>query len=169
MENHSNSIFSGFSRRVNFKKFGDLISIKEKNYDEINKKTTNSFFDLANIQIEREDKRSRLNIFEAKQRIFPLQINMLENHPYSSQVFLPFLNTTFLVLVAPIAIKPNLDEIEIFKVSDGDGINFNPKVWHFPLISLDNAKYITIDKKDAQNNIEIYNFDKSEIFELNYE
>jgi len=153
----------------NFKKFGDLISIKEKNYDEINKKTTNSFFDLANIQIEGEDKRSRLNIFEAKQRIFPLQINMLENHPYSSQVFLPFLNTTFLVLVAPFAIKPNLDEIEIFKVSDGDGINFNPKVWHFPLISLDNAKYITIDKKDAQNNIEIYNFDKSEIFELNYE
>ena len=153
----------------NFKKFGDLISIKEKNYDEINKKTTNSYFDLANIQIEGEDKRSRLNIFEAKQRIFPLQINMLENHPYSSQVFLPFLNTTFLVLVAPIAIKPNLDEIEIFKVSDGDGINFNPKVWHFPLISLDNAKYITIDKKDAQNNIEIYNFDKSEIFELNYE
>ena len=153
----------------NFKKFGDLISIKEKNYDEINKKTTNSFFDLANIQIEGGDKRSRLNIFEAKQRIFPLQINMLENHPYSSQVFLPFLNTTFLVLVAPIAIKPNLDEIEIFKVSDGDGINFNPKVWHFPLISLDNAKYITIDKKDAQTNIEIYNFDKSEIFELNYE
>ena len=153
----------------NFKKFGDLISIKEKNYDEINKKTTNSFFDLANIQIEGEDKRSRLNIFEAKQRIFPLQINMLENHPYSSQVFLPFLNTTFLVLVAPIAIKPNLDEIEIFKVSDGDGINFNPKVWHFPLISLDNAKYITIDKKDAETNIEIYDFDKSEIFELNYE
>ena len=140
----------------NFKKFGDLVSIKEKNYDEINKKTTNSFFDLANIQIEGEDKRSRLNIFEAKQRIYPLQINMLENHPYSSQVFLPFLNTTFLVLVAPIAIKPNLDEIEIFKVSDGDGINFNPKVWHFPLISLDNAKYITIDKKDAKNNSVTY-------------
>ena len=153
----------------NFKKFGDLISIKEKNYDEINKKTTNSFFDLANIQIEGEDKRSRLNIFEAKKRVFPLQINMLENHPYSSQVFLPFLNTTFLVLVAPIAIKPNLDEIEIFRVTDGDGINFNPKVWHFPLISLDNAKYITIDKKDAKTNIEIYNFHKSEIFELNYE
>ena len=153
----------------NFKKFGDLITINEKNYEEINKSTTNSFFDLANIQIEGEDHRSRLNIFVAKKRIFPLQINMLENHPYSSQVFLPFLNTTFLVLVAPIAIKPNIDEIEIFKVTDGDGINFNPKVWHFPLISLDNAKYITVDKKDAKTNIEIYNFDESEIFELNYE
>ena len=153
----------------NFKKFGDLISIKEKNYEKINKNTTNSFFDLANIQIDGEDKKVRLNIFEAKKRIFPLQINMLENHPYSSQVFLPFLNTTFLVLVAPIAIKPKLDEIEIFKVTDGDGINFNPKVWHFPLISLDNAKYITVDKKYAKKNIEIYNFDKSEIFELNNE
>ena len=153
----------------NFEKFGDLISIKEKNFEEINKNTTNSFFDLANIQIEGEDQRVRLNIFEAKKRIFPIQINMLENHPYSSQVFLPFLNTDFLVLVAPIATKPNLDEIEIFKVSNGDGINFNPKVWHFPLISLDNAKYITVDKKDAKTNIEIYNFDESDIFELNYE
>jgi len=153
----------------NFKKFGDLISIKEKNYEEINKNTTNSFFDLANIQIEGDDKRVRLNIFEAKKRKFPLQINMLENHPYSSQVFLPFLNSTFLVLVAPIAIKPNLDEIEIFKVTNGDGINFNPKVWHFPLISLDNAKYITVDKKDAETNIEIYNFNKSEVFKINYE
>ena len=153
----------------NFHKFGDLISIKEKHHEEINKNTTNSFFDLANIQIEGEDKRVRLNIFDTKKRIFPLQINMLENHPYSSQIFLPFLKTTFLVLVAPIATRPNLDEIEIFKVSEGDGINFNPKVWHFPLISLDNAKYITIDKKDAKTNIEIYNFDKSEIFELNYE
>ncbi len=153
----------------NFKKFGDLISIKEKNFEEINKNSTNSFFDLANIQIEGEDQRVRLNIFEAKKRIFPLQIDMLENHPYSSQVFLPFLNTDFLVLVAPIASKPNPDEIEIFKVTNGDGINFNPKVWHFPLISLDNAKYITVDKKDAKTNIEIYNFDKSDIFELNYE
>ena len=153
----------------NFEKFGDLISIKEKNFEEINKNTTNSFFDLANIQIEGEDQRVRLNIFDAKKRIFPLQINMLENHPYSSQVFLPFLNTDFLVLVAPIATKPNLDEIEIFKVTNGDGINFNPKVWHFPLISLDNAKYITVDKKDAKTNIEIYNFNESDIFELNYE
>ena len=153
----------------NFKKFGDLISIKEKNYEEINKNTTNSFFDLANIQIEGDDKRVRLNIFEANKRIFPLEINMLEKHPYSSQVFLPFLNTTFLVLVAPIAIKPNLNEIEIFRVTNGDGINFNPKVWHFPLISLDNAKYITVDKKDAETNIEIYNFNKSEVFKINYE
>ena len=153
----------------NFQKFGDLITIKEKQHEEINENTTTSFFDLANIQTEGEDKRVRLNIFQAKKRIFPLQINMLENHPYSSQIFLPFLKTTFLVLVAPIATKPNLDKIEIFKVSDGDGINFNPKVWHFPLISLDNDKYITVDKKDAKTNIEIYNFDETEIFELNYE
>ena len=149
--------------------YGDLITTSNKNYESINKDTTDSFFDLANIQIIGDDKRSRLNIFQAKKRNFPLKINMLENHPFSSQVFLPFNATGFLVLVAPIGNKPKIDLIEIFKVSGGDGINFNPKVWHFPLISLENEKYITIDKKDADNNIEIYNFEQSEIFELNYE
>ena len=56
---------------------------------------------------------------------------MLENHPFSSQVFLPLMLQGFLVLVAPIGDKPKIDLIEIFKVSGGDGINFNPKVWHF--------------------------------------
>ena len=90
-----------------------------------------SFFDLANIQIIGDDKRSRLNIFQAKKRNFPLKINMLENHPFSSQVFLPFNATGFLVLVAPIGNKPKIDLIEIFKVSGGDGINFNPKSMAF--------------------------------------
>ena len=155
--------------KENFKNYGDLITTSNKNYESINKDTTDSFFDLANIQIIGDDKRTRLNIFQAKKRNFPLKINMLENHPFSSQVFLPFNATGFLVLVAPIGNKPKIDLIEIFKVSGGDGINFNPKVWHFPLISLENEKYITIDKKDADNNIEIYNFEQSEIFELNYE
>ena len=155
--------------KENFKNYGDLITTSNKNYESINKNTTNSFFDLANIQIIGDDTRSRLNIFQAKKRNFPLKINMLENHPFSSQVFLPFNTTGFLVLVAPIGDKPKIDLIEIFEVSGGDGINFNPKVWHFPLISLKNEKYITIDKKDADNNIEIYNFEQSEIFELNYE
>ena len=105
--------------KENFKNYGDLITTSNKNYESINKDTTDSFFDLANIQIIGDDKRSRLNIFQAKKRNFPLKINMLENHPFSSQVFLPFNATGFLVLVAPIGNKPKIDLIEIFKVSGG--------------------------------------------------
>ena len=47
--------------KENFKNYGDLITTSNKNYESINKDTTDSFFDLANIQIIGDDKRSRLN------------------------------------------------------------------------------------------------------------
>ena len=153
----------------NFSLYGDLITIKDKNSEGINNNTTHSYFDLANIQISGEDKNVRLNIFDAKKRIFPLKIDMLEMHPLSSQVFLPMSNNDFIVLVAPIAPKPDLKKIEIFKVSNGDGINFKTCVWHFPLISIDDAKFITVDKKDEKKNIDIYKFSENEEFILNYE
>jgi len=155
--------------KENFSLYGDLISIKDKNSEEINNNTTESFFDLANIEILGDDKNSRLNIFKAKKRIFPLNIDMLEMHPLSSQVFLPITKTNFIVLVTPINRKPDLQKIECFKVLDGDGINFKPYIWHFPLISIEDAKFITIDKKDSKKNIEIYKFAENEKFFLNYE
>ena len=48
--------------KENFKNYGDLITTSNKEYESINKNTTDSFFDLANIQIIGDDKRSRLNI-----------------------------------------------------------------------------------------------------------
>ena len=153
----------------NFSTYGDLISIDDKDSQNINNDTTQSYFDLANIEILGEDSGPRLNIFCAKKRIFPLDIDMLEMHPLSSQVFLPMNKTDFLVLVTPANPKPDLDKLECFKVSNGDGINFKSCVWHFPLISTQNAKYITIDKKDAKKNIEIYKFTEDEKFILNYE
>jgi ureidoglycolate hydrolase len=40
-------------------------------------------------------------------------------------------------------------------------------VWHFPLLSINDAKFITIDKKNADNNLEIYNFTAEEKFYFN--
>ena len=155
--------------KENFSAYGDLITTKNKKGENINTDTTKSYFDLANIEILGEDHRCRLNIFKAKKRIFPLKIYMMENHPFSSQVFLPLDKTNFIVLVAPFAPKPNLNKLECFIVTDGDGVNFKTKVWHFPLISTEDAEFITIDKKDAETNINIYNFDLTEQFTLNYE
>jgi len=153
----------------NFSLYGDLISIQDKDSEDINNSTTQSFFDLTNIEILGVNLKARLNIFKAKRRIFPLNIDMLEMHPFSSQVFLPITKTNFLVLVSPIADKPDLQKLECFIVSNEDGINFKPKVWHFPLISIEDAKFITIDKKDAGKNLEIYKFTENEKFILNYE
>ena len=98
--------------KENFSLYGDLITTKNKISEDINKNTTQSFFDLANIEILGEDNNARLNIFNTKKRIFPLNIDMLEMHPLSSQVFLPLSKTDFIVLVAPTDIRPDLDTLK---------------------------------------------------------
>ena len=86
---------------TNFIEFGDFINPYEKKAEDINTNTTKSYFDLANIEILGDDKKARLNLFDAKKREFPLKIDMLEYHPFSSQVFLPLGNNPFFVIVCP--------------------------------------------------------------------
>ena len=151
----------------NFVEFGDFINPYDKKAEDINTNTTKSYFDLANIEILGEDNKVRLNLFDAKKREFPLMIDMLEQHPFSSQVFLQLSDSPFFVIVCPAAIEPDLNNLKIFKIENGNGVNFKPQVWHFPLISINNAKFITVDKKNADNNLKIYNFTKEEKFYFN--
>mgnify|MGYP001464253850 CR=1 FL=1 len=153
----------------NFSKFGQLISTQNIESHSINEETTKSFYDLVNIEIYGDNKECRVNIFKSIKRTFPLEINMLENHPLSSQAFIPLQNTNFIVVVAPVSDKPDLNLVEAFHVSPEVGINFKPKVWHFPLIAVENSNYLTIDKKDSANNLEIYNFQNNYKILLDYE
>jgi len=153
----------------NFSKYGQLISTQNLVSQNINNETTKSFYDLVNIVIYGDDKECRVNIFKSIKRIFPLEINMLENHPLSSQAFIPLQKTNFIVVVSPVSDKPDLNLIEAFHVSPEEGINFKPKVWHFPLIATENSNYLTIDKKDSENNIEIFKFQNNEKILLDYE
>ena len=146
-----------------FSKFGDFIKPEEVKSTNINLNTTKSYFDLANIEIDGEDKRVRINLFEAKKRNFPLKIDMLENHPFSSQVFFPLGNNPFIVVVCPANEKPNLNHLSIFKVDNGFGVNFKPRVWHFPLISTEDTNFLVIDRKGKGENLIIHKFEKEKI------
>ena len=155
--------------KENFSQYGQLISTKNINSENINSNTTKSFYDLVDITILGDDNQCRVNIFEAKKRKFPLKINMLENHPFSSQTFIPLQKTSFIVVVTKLSKVPNLNLLEAFKVSPEEGINFKPKIWHFPLIAIEDSSFLIIDKKDAKNNLEIYNFKNNDNIFLNYE
>ena len=155
--------------KKNFSQYGQLISTKDVKSENINRNTTKSFNDLVNIEIFGNDNQCRVNIFKAKKRQFPLKINMLENHPFSSQTFIPLQKTSFIVVVTKLSKVPNLNLLEAFKVSPEEGINFKPKIWHFPLIAIEDSSFLIIDKKDAKNNLEIYNFKKNDNIFLNYE
>ena len=155
--------------KENFLKFGQLISTKNIKGENINTDTTKSFYDLVNVQILGNDHQCRVNIFKGKKRQFPLNINMLENHPFSSQAFIPLQKTTFIVVVAPISKIPDFNSIEAFIIPSEEGVNFLPKVWHFPLVAIEDSNFLTIDKKDFKNNLEIYNFQNNDEIFLNYE
>ena len=89
-----------------------------------------------------------MHIFVAKKRQFPLQIKMLEKHPFFSQTFIPKDNQPFLVVVAPPSDEPNIEDIRSFISNGEQGVNYSRGVWHFPLISVnDDTQFIVIDRK----------------------
>jgi len=155
--------------KENFSKYGQLITTKNIKGENVNDNTSKSFYDLIDIEILGENRECRVNIFKAKKRFFPLKLEMLENHPFSSQTFMPLKDTIFIVVVAPISKVPDLNKLEAFKVSAQEGVNFKPKVWHFPLIATEDSNFLTIDKKDSKNNLEIYKFQNNDNIFLNYE
>ena len=137
----------------NFQLFGEVLSTENKESILINDGFASKFPDIVKLDTKEAEGETSVHIFVAKKRQFPLQITMLENHPFFSQTFIPKNNTPFIVVVAPPSQEPVIENIKAF-ITDGDqGISYSRGVWHFPLISLkDNAQFVVIDRK--------YNSDK---------
>ena len=149
--------------RKNFSKFGEVIDTKKRKPIIINNGYAKRFHDLGKINISSKKGNPIISIFSAKKRRFPLKINMMEKHPLGSQAFMPMKETIFLVFVAPIGKKPNINKIESFIVPKQTGVNYKPGIWHFPLISNKNMNFLVIDRKGKGNNLIVHNFKKEKI------
>ena len=132
----------------NFSQFGEVISIENKEFITINDGYANKYADLAQVDTQEENGQTSVHIFVAIKRQFPLQITMLEKHPFFSQTFIPRGNTPFIVVVSPSAEEPVIENIRAFISNGEQGVNYSRGVWHFPLISVrDDAQFIVIDRK----------------------
>ena len=149
--------------KENFSKFGDVITTDNIKPLEINEGYAKRFDGIANLNTSKDNGETTICIFSALKRSFPMKIDMMEKHPLGSQAFVPMKETTFLVFVAPKATKPNLHEIEAFVVPPGIGVNYNPGIWHFPLISTEDMNFLVIDRKGSGDNLVIENLDKEEV------
>ena len=80
-----------------------------------------------------------LAIYRAKPRVLPLELNLLERHPHSTQAFLALTAARFLVVVAPSGDDglPDLRAARAFLGRGGQGINYRSGVWHAPITALD--------------------------------
>ncbi len=153
--------------KENFSKFGDVISINGLKPLNINNGYAKRYDDIANLNTSMEDGKTTISIFSALKRSFPMKIDMMEKHPLGSQAFIPMKETTFLVLVAPEGIRPNIEKIESFIIPKGIGINYKPGTWHFPLISTENMNFLVVDRNGPGNNLVVEDLNKEEIV-LNY-
>ena len=150
--------------KENFARYGDVITTKDIKPLEINDGYAKRFDGIANLDTSIDGGETTICIFSALKRSFPMKIDMMEKHPLGSQAFIPMQETTFLVLVAPKGGKPNIDEIESFIVPPHIGVNYNPGIWHFPLISTKDMNFLVVDRKGSGDNLVLEDLNKEEIF-----
>ena len=154
--------------RENFAAYGDLISSESIKPIDINAGYAKRFDDLAKINTAKDNGKTIISIFSALKRSFPMKIDMMEKHPLGSQAFIPMKETIFLCFVAPPGDAPELNKIQSFIIPPKMGVNYNPGIWHFPLISTEDTNFLVIDRKGSGENLVIHKFEKEEIV-LEYE
>ncbi|RCL03675.1 MAG: ureidoglycolate lyase [Candidatus Tokpelaia sp. JSC161] len=144
-----------------FISFGKVIKADPAHMQYINNGRTKRYHDLAPITTYGTNPSVLFNIFRGRPFSFPMNIRMVERHPYSSQTFFPIDNISFLVVVAQdnngIPQKP-----QAFFTHVGEGVHYHANVWHHPLLVLEKTSdFIVIDHKCEENNIEEYFYNKT--------
>ena len=149
--------------KENFAKFGELITTDDIKPISINDGYAKRFDGIANLDTSKDNGEATISIFSALKRTFPMNIDMMEQHPLGSQAFIPMKETIFLSFVAPEGDKPDLTKVEAFIIPKGTGVNYNPGVWHFPLISTENMNFLVVDRLGNGDNLVLHDLNKENI------
>lgn len=142
-----------------FAPFGDVIETAGADMRLINGGTTQRFHDLANVETTGDKARVLVNIFRGQGFAPPIDIGMLERHPFGSQAFVPMQDRPYLVVAgedeggrpgSPVA----------FLAWGDQGVNYHRNVWHHPLIALEESSdFLVVDRGGEGNNLEEYFFE----------
>ena len=131
--------------KENFKKFGDMITTANIKPIEINNGYAKRYDGIANLDTKKDNGESTISIFSALKRSFPMK------------------ETIFLAFVAPEGDKPDLNKIESFIIPKGIGINYNPGIWHFPLISTEDMNFLVVDRLGEGDNLVLHDLNNENI------
>jgi ureidoglycolate lyase len=149
--------------KQNFVKFGDMITTTDIKPIEINNGYAKRYDGIVNLNTKKGNGESTISIFSALKRSFPMKVDMMEKHPLGSQAFIPMKETIFLSFVAPEGNKPDLARVEAFIIPKGIGVNYNPGIWHFPLISTEDMNFLVVDRKGEGDNLIIHDLKEENI------
>ena len=138
-----------------FAPYGDVIeATSNKNIQIINQGNTQRFHNLAKLTLNKEDGSPSINIFRSKPLPEPLTLKVMENHPLSSQSFVPLGEQPFLVAVAP-AGKLEASDITVFLANSFQGVNYHPGTWHHYCLALNEiSDFLVVDRVAGDKNCE---------------
>jgi ureidoglycolate lyase len=124
-----------------FAAFGAVIDAQGKTPEQINDGSTQRFSDLASLDLRGEpgDGDSKISLYVAAARSFPLPLLRLERHRRASQLFLPLNGQRFIVVVAPGTDAPDWQGIRAFLSAPGQGVCLHRNCWHHGLIALNDG------------------------------
>ncbi len=138
--------------REAFATFGDVLQIGTVEPVIINCGMCARYSDLADVDFYK-DGRLGISIFDAKAYELPLQLDMLERHPFGIQAFLPTTQAPFLVIVAEDNDgTPGMPRA--FMSEPGQGVNYHCGTWHGVLTPLAASKFFVIDRIGEGANLE---------------
>ena len=149
--------------KENFAKFGELITTDDIRPISINDGYAKRFDGIVNLDTSKDNGKTTISIFSALKRTFPMNIDIMEQHPLGSQAFIPMKETTFLSFVAPGGEKPDLDKIEAFIIPPGLGVNYKTGTWHFPLIATEDMNFLVVDRKGSGDNLKVQKLEENQV------
>jgi ureidoglycolate lyase len=143
-----------------FKPFGDVIEASDAaRHFPINDGYAERYHDLARVDVASGGGHTLINIFRAKPRRLPFELQLLERHPLGSQAFVPLSPLSYLVVVAPVAEEPDLQVLRCFRAAPSQGVNYARGTWHHPLIALHAVcDFLVVDRGGAADdaNCDVY-------------
>lgn len=142
-----------------FAPFGQVIEIANHAPMMINEGNTERFDSLGHVECTGVNGQAVINIFRAQPRSLPMQIKMVERHPFGSQSFQPLSGESYLVLVADAVEQPSPEQLHLFIASPDQGVNYKANTWHHPLLALNKVcDFLVVDRKGEGDNCEEYFF-----------
>lgn len=122
-----------------FAPYGAVVSAGLAAGQSANQGTAVRFDFCAPLTSTRPQARGNLAVFRSTKKALPFEVRLLEQHPCSTQAFLPMVCARFLVCVAPTRADgtPDDDKLLAFVCGPGQGVSYHPGVWHHPIIALD--------------------------------
>ncbi len=105
-----------------------------------NQGTAKRFNWLAPIENLRPDARINLCLFRCSPRTtWPLPVEILEKHPFTTQLIVPMNVDRYVVLVGrrTEGDVPDLSTLRVFLATGRQGVAYLPATWHHPIVALD--------------------------------